>query len=69
MVEIIRKKEPNYKLKAEEFYLYSSGAATDRKSIDNISWEEIPKVREKAPILSLFGAGLSSISGKWATFT
>jgi len=66
MVEIIRKKEPNYKLKAEEFYLYSSGAATDRKSIDNISWEEIPKVREKAPILSLFGAGLSSISGKCA---
>lgn len=66
MVEIIRKKEPNYKLKAEEFYLYSSGAATDRKSIDNISWNEIPKLREKAPILSLFGAGLSSISGKCA---
>lgn len=66
MVEIIRKKEPNYKLKAEEFYLYSSGAATDRKSIDSISWNEIPKLREKAPILSLFGAGLSSISGKCA---
>ena len=66
MVEIIRKKEPNYKLKAEEFYLYSSGTSTDRKSIDNISWDEIPKLREKAPILSLFGAGLSSISGKCA---
>lgn len=66
MVEIIRKKEPNYKLKAEEFYLYSSGTSTDRKSIDNIAWDEIPKVREKAPILSLFGAGLSSISGKCA---
>ena len=66
MVEIIRKKEPNYKLKAEEFYLYSSGTSTDRKSIDNIAWDEIPKLREKAPILSLFGAGLSSISGKCA---
>lgn len=66
MVEIIRKKEPNYKLKAEEFYLYSSGTATDRKSIDNISWDEIPELRVKAPILSLFGAGLSSISGKCA---
>ena len=66
MVEIIRQKEPNYTLKAEEFYLYSSGAATDKKSIDNLSWDEIPKIREKAPILSLFGAGLSSISGKCA---
>ena len=34
MVEIIRKKEPYYKLTAEEFYLYSSGTSTDRKSIE-----------------------------------
>lgn len=66
MINIIRKTEPNFKLKAEGFYLYSSGSSTDRKSIDTVSWEEIPSLREKAPILSLFGAGLSSISGKCA---
>jgi len=66
MVEIIQHKEPNFQLSSEQFYLYSSGSSTDRKSIDNIAWDEIPKVREKAPILSLFGAGLSGISGKCA---
>lgn len=34
MINIIRKTEPNFKLKAEEFYLCSSGSSTDRKSID-----------------------------------
>ena len=66
MINIIRETKPNFKLKAEEFYLYSSGSSTDRKSIDSISWEKISTLRANAPILSLFGAGLSGISGKCA---
>lgn len=66
MVEIIRKTDPKYNLTAEEFYLYTSGAATDKKSLDALSWKEVEELRIKTPILSLFGAGLSNISGKCA---
>ena len=66
MITKISKKTQNFKLKAEEFYLYTSGSATDKKSIDKLTWSQIPIIREHAPILSLFGAGLSGISGKCA---
>lgn len=66
MVETIRKTTPNYNLSAEDFYLYTSGAATDKRSLDDLSWKEVEELRVKSPILSLFGAGLSNISGKCA---
>ena len=66
MVSKINKKIPNFKLKAEEFYLYTSGSSTDKKSIDKLTWSQIPIIRANAPILSLFGAGLSGINGKCA---
>jgi hypothetical protein len=66
MINYIKQKDNKFKIKAEEFYLYTSGSSTDTKSIDNITWEEIEIIKKKSPILSLFGAGLSSISGKCA---
>ncbi|MGJ0300960.1 hypothetical protein [Aliarcobacter cryaerophilus] len=66
MVETIRKTNPHYHISAEDFYLYSSGATTDRRSLDNLSWSEVEELRIKSPILSLFGAGLSNICGKCA---
>lgn len=66
MIHFIKEKEPNFKIKADELYLYASGASTAKKSIENISWEEKIKLRAKSPILSLFGAGLSGIEGKTA---
>jgi CRISPR type IV-associated protein Csf2 len=66
MVEIIRKKNPKFNLTPEDFYLYTSGSSTDKKSINTISWKKVEEIREKAPILSLFGAGLTGISGKCA---
>lgn len=66
MVEIIRKKDPKFNLTPEDFYLFTSGSSTDKKSINSISWKKINEIREKLPILSLFGAGLTGISGKCA---
>lgn len=57
----------NYKPKAEETYLYTSGNGGDKKSIAMVTkWEDEQKVRKLAPILSLFGAGLGNIAGKAA---
>lgn len=66
MVEIIRKKNPKFNLTPDDFYLFTSGSSTDKKSINSISWKQINEIREKFPILSLFGAGLTGISGKCA---
>lgn len=64
--EAVQKKNSDFKFDAENMYLYASGAGADRKSIENVTPEIEAKVREKAPILSLFGAGLSQIAGKTA---
>ena len=57
----------DYKPKAEETYLYTSGNGGDKKSIAMVTnWEKEQKVRNIAPILSLFGAGLGNIAGKAA---
>lgn len=66
MVNFIQEKNKDFKIKAEEFYLYTSGSAADKKSVDNLNWKEIEQIKIHSPILSLFGAGLSSISGKCA---
>lgn len=66
MTIIIRKKYPNFSLSAEVLHLYAAGAGTDKKSIENVTWKQEPMIRAKAPLLSLFGAGLSQIEGKLA---
>lgn len=55
------------KIIPEIFYLYTSGAGLSRISIgDIVTPENEMDVRENAPILSVFGAGLSAIEGKVA---
>jgi CRISPR type IV-associated protein Csf2 len=66
LILAINKKEPDYKLNAENLFLYTSGAGADKKSIDNVDSSNEAFVRASAPILSLFGAGLSNIAGKTA---
>jgi len=68
-VEAIKKKNPDFKLDAELYYLYTSGAALDKTSSlmgKYVNFETEKKVRENAPVLSLFGAGLSNLEGKIA---
>lgn len=56
-----------YNPKAEETYLYTSGNGGDKKSIEQVNtWGDEQKVRNAAPILSVFGAGLGNIAGKAA---
>ena len=58
---------PSFELSPELFYLYTSGAGLGKLSLNDnslIDHENSKKIREQAPILSLFGAGLSAISGK-----
>lgn len=51
----------------ESFYLLTSGASLGQNAIDTtVTHENINRVREQFPILSLFGAGLSAIEGKIA---
>ena len=64
--DAVAKKEPGFTYNAENMYLYASGAGADKKSIEKVTPVSLQCVREKAPILSLFGAGLSQISGKTA---
>ena len=66
LIAAINKKEPDYKIDAENLFLYTSGAGADKKSIENVNSNNEAFVRASAPILSLFGAGLSQIAGKTA---
>lgn len=66
MYNHIKEKYPDFSMGMEEFYLYTNGASTDKKSIEKITWMNTPKIRELAPVLSLWGGGLSAISGKLA---
>lgn len=67
LVEHIKGFGQNYKPKGEETYLYTSGNGGDKKSIAMVTnWKKEQKVRELAPLLSLFGAGLGNIAGKAA---
>lgn len=66
MYDIIKSKQSDFVMKPEEFYLYTSGSSTDKKSIENVTWQTEQKVREASPILSVFGGGLSSLAGKSA---
>lgn len=67
LVHHILEKEPHYKPKADETYLYTSGSGGDKKSIELVDdFQKSEKVRAAAPILSLFGAGLSQLSSKAA---
>ena len=64
--QIASMKESNPKavISPETFYLYTSGSALDKKSVDEIiNSENEMTIRKNAPILSLFGAGLSNIEG------
>lgn len=62
----VKAKDNEFKFNPENLYLYSSGAGADKKSIEKVMPKIEQAVREKAPILSLFGAGLSQIAGKTA---
>lgn len=48
----------------DSFFTYTSGAGADKKSIEEVDYKIEKIIREKMPLLSLFGAGLSSIAGK-----
>ena len=67
LISAILKKEVDFKINAENLFLYTSGAGADKKSIENVNHNNEDFVRAAAPILSLFGAGLSNIPGKTAT--
>ena len=67
MIRLIKEKEPKFKAKGEDVYLYTSGYGTNASAaIDNVTWKEEDIIRKASPILSLFGAGLSAIEGKAA---
>jgi len=67
-IEEAKRQDPDITITPDAFYLYSSGAALDKKALlpENLEYEEEVKIRKNTPILSLFGAGLSQIEGKLA---
>ena len=68
-LEVAKQIDKNFKVSPEIFYLYTSGGGFDKTSAvldEYINYETEDKVRESAPILSIFGAGLSQLEGKLA---
>lgn len=66
-IEAMQKNNPNFKMDAVNLLTYTSGGGGDKGAVINgIDYKQAEKIRMFAPILSLFGAGLSQIEGKLA---
>jgi len=68
-LEAAKRIDKDFKVSPEIFYLYTSGGGFDKTSAvldEYINYQTEKKVRENAPILSIFGAGLSNLEGKLA---
>lgn len=66
-ISFAKEKNPEFAVSPELFYLYTSGGGFDKTSAvinDFINFKNEKAVRENAPILSIFGAGLSNLEGK-----
>lgn len=66
-IAFAKEKNPAFVVSPELFYLYTSGGAFDKTSAiinDFINFKNEKTVRKNAPILSIFGAGLSNLEGK-----